>query len=282
MHGQEYLNYNGKIFRADKLLISPNNRSFRYGDGFFETMKMVNGKIALADYHFERMFRSLEILLFEKPATFTKDALEQAITSLAQKNGHSRLARVRLMIFRGDGGLHDAVSNTPEYLIQTWPLNPAIKDLNENGLVTGIFTRAGKACDDYSPIKSNNYLPYVMAALWAKAARLNDAILLNSHGRIADATIANVFIIKDGIVKTPALAEGCVEGVMRRHLLQCLRAENIPVEETMITTDDLLQAGEMFLTNSVYGLKWVKQCNDSNYVKKMSALFHRKYILNAG
>lgn len=282
MPGQEYLYYNGKTYRSDKLLISPNNRSFRYGDGFFETMKMVNGKIALADYHFERLFQSLELLQFDKQALFTKDHLEQAITALAVKNNHRKFARIRLTLFRGDGGLHDAVNNTPNYLIQTWQLNPAIKDFNVNGLVTGIFTKAKKACDAYSHLKSNNYLSYAMAALWAKEQHLNDAILLNTNNAIADATIANIFIVKDGVIKTPALTEGCVAGVMRRHLLQCLRTENIPIEETNISVDELLQAAELFFTNSVYGIKWVRQCNESNYTNQLSARLHRLYIQNAG
>ena len=278
MPGQEYLNYNGKIYRSHKLLISPNNRSFRYGDGFFETMKMIDGKINLASYHFERLFQSLELLRFEKQATFTKDYLENAITELAAKNMHSKFARVRVMIFRGDGGLYDTENNNPNFLIQTWQLNPVINQLNENGLVIDIFKDAKKTCDNYSHVKSNNYLSYVMAAMWAKQHHLNDALLLNNYNRIADATIANVFILKDGVIKTPALTEGCVSGVMRRHLLNSLRNENIPVQETTIEVDELLQASEIFLTNSVYGIKWVKSCGDSNYIKNVSAMLHKKYV----
>ena len=91
MHDKQYLNCNGKIFNADKLFISPNNRSFRYGDGFFETMKMINGEIMLPDYHFERLFASLELLQFEKPNYFTVDYLKKSIEELAKQNHHSKL-----------------------------------------------------------------------------------------------------------------------------------------------------------------------------------------------
>lgn len=278
MHSNQYLHYNGKMYSADKLFISPNNRSFRYGDGFFETMKMINGKVILADYHFERLFASLELLQFEKPNYFTAGYLMEHIEALAKKNYHTKLARIRLMIFRGEGGLYDPENHFPNHLIQTWELNPSNNILNENGLVVDIFKDARKACDNYSHVKSNNYLPYVMAALWAKKNHLNDAILLNSNNRIADATIANLFIIKDGIVKTPALTEGCVSGVMRRHLLSCMRKENIPVEETAIEADELLQASEVFLSNGIYGIKWVKSCSNNNYTKQIAALLHKKFI----
>src|SRR3954451_1914695 len=105
------LNYNGKLYPSDKLLISANNRSFRYGDGFFETMKMLNGKIILRDYHFERLFSSLELLQFHNPDYFTSQYLEEEITTLATKNKHSKLARIRLMIFRGDDELYGEENN---------------------------------------------------------------------------------------------------------------------------------------------------------------------------
>jgi branched-chain amino acid aminotransferase len=166
----------------------------------------------------------------------------------------------------------------PHHLVQTWELNPATNSFNENGLVLDIFKDARKTCDHFSHIKSNNYLAYTMAALWAKEQKLNDALLLNACDRVSDATIANVFMVKDGVIKTPALSEGCVGGVMRKYLLQSLRKENMPVEETQLPIEEVLQASEIFLTNAIYGIKWVKQLGDSNYSKQMSSLFHKKFI----
>ena len=194
MAGNSFLNYNGKIYRSDKLLISPDNRSFRYGDGFFETMKIVNGKIALSNYHFERLFASLELLQFDKPGYLTAEYLLNQVTELAAKNYHNKSGRIRLTIFRGNGGLYDAENHFPNWLIQTWQLNPQVNVFNENGLVIDIFKDAKKTGDNYSHVKSNNYLCYVMAALWAKKHHLNDALVLNSYNRIADATIANVLL----------------------------------------------------------------------------------------
>lgn len=272
-----FLNHNGKLYKDGKLLISPNNRSFRYGDGCFETMKMANGKIVLRDLHIQRLFSSLETLQFQLPKLFTPAMLEQQVTELAVKNGHTNLARIRLMVFRGDGGLHE-IDNHPNYLIQTWPLNDSYNQLNENGLDTGIFKDAAKACDTFSPIKNNNYLCYAMAALWAKQNKLNDAVVLNAFGRVADASIANIFIVHNGIIKTPALTEGCIAGVTRRHLLQCLHKEGMPVEETSITIDDVLQAHEVFLTNAAYGMRWVKSCGNSNYTLQVAPMLYKKFI----
>ncbi len=269
---------NGKMLGEEKISISPNNRSFRYGDGFFETMKLINHNIILANYHFERLFSTLETLQFDKPNYLTPQLLQQQIIELATKNKHQKLARIRVTIFRGNGGLYDAENHFPNYLIQTWELNPANNQLNENGLVIDIFEDAKKICDHFSHLKSNNYLSYAMAALWAKKNHLNDALLLNPYNNIADATIANIWIVQNGIIKTPALNQGCVSGVMRRHLLKSLKVASMPVEETEITVEDLLQAPEMFLTNAIYGIKWVKQCANSNYTMQASSLLHKKFV----
>ncbi len=279
MAAGNFLFYNGRISKAGKPLISPDNRSFRYGDGFFETMKLMNGKVILADHHFERLFASLDLLHFQKPSYFTPDYLYGHICLLAKKNYHHKMARVRITIFRGDGGLYDVENHFPHHLIQTWQLNPANNHLNENGLVIGVYPDAKKVCDHFSSVKSNNYLGYAMGALWAKQQKYNDAILLNPYGRVADATIANVFVVKEGMVKTPALTEGPINGIMRRYLLERMQKENIPVEEGALTLEELEQASELFLTNSIYGIRWVRQLGQNGYTHQLASHLYKKFIL---
>ncbi len=270
--------FNGVMMDAEKPVITVDNRSFRYGDGCFETMKAVKGKIIHANEHFERFFKSLELLQFDKLNYLNAAYLTEHITKLLEQNKHQQTARIRLTLFRGNGGLYDAENHFPNYCIQTWNLNVANNELNENGLVIDVYKDARKVFDAFSHLKSNNYLPYVMAALWAKKNHLNDALLLNPFDKIADATIANIFIVKDGMIKTPAITEGGVNGIMKNYLLQCMRKENMPVEECSIAVEDVLQAQEVFLTNSVYGIKWVKQCGNSNYTLQAAALLHKQFI----
>ncbi|MFY7898621.1 MAG: aminotransferase class IV [Chitinophagaceae bacterium] len=260
-----YANQNGLIIREDKAVVSINNRGFRYGDGFFETMKFMNNQIVLSDYHFERLFHSLKVLQFDVPSNFTASYFTDQIKALVQKNGHSKLARIRLTIYRSEGGLYDPKNHVPNYTIQTWALNAANNQLNENGLVIDFFEDAQKSCDIYSSIKSSNYLPYAMAALWAKNQHLNDALVLNTHHRIADATIANIFIVKDNSIFTPALSEGCVNGVMRKHIIHYLHSNQQNIQETSISKQDVLEADEVFLTNGIYGIRWVQNCGNKKY-----------------
>jgi branched-chain amino acid aminotransferase len=171
---------------------------------------------------------------------------------------------------RGDGGLYDAVNHAPNYIIETWELAEGNGLLNDNGLVSGIYHDAKKSCDILSNLKHNNYLPYLMAALYAKKEKWNDAILLNSHGSICDSTIANVFIIKNEELFTPALDEGCLAGVMREHIIATLKSTAWKVNETTITVDDVLNADEVFLTNSIHNIRWVKSIGTSSYTNSIT------------
>lgn len=270
-----YINLNGKIQPGDQPALLVSNRGYRYGDGLFETMKVINEKIRLESYHFERLFSGLLLLQFEIPKLFTPVKLTEEILDLCKKNECEQRARVRLSVSRGHGGLYDEDRNL-QYVIECWPLDETVNKLNENGLVIDIYPEARKSCDVFSNLKSANFLPYSMAALYAKENKLNDCLLLNTNATIADSTIANVFIIKDGIITTPALSEGCVNGVMRRHLLERVKAEGpvFKVEESIITIDDLLHAEEVFLTNAIKGIRWVKQFRDTTYGNTISSLLH--------
>ena len=143
-------------------------------------------------------------------------------------------------------------------------------ELNENGLVTGVYPKARKALDGFANLKSNNYLPYTMAALHAQKQHWNDAFVLNTTGNICDATIANVFIVKNQVVFTCPLQEGCVAGVMRRFLLQNMAANGFSCQEQIITVEDLLTANEVFLTNTIKGMRWVAHCDEVSYTNRLT------------
>lgn len=273
-----FINHNGKIIKKSSWKLSPDNRSFRYGDGCFETIHLVDNKIILNSYHFERLFFSLEILKFKRSPNLTSHKLGQEIIELALQNGHEDHARIRLTFYRGEGGLYEDIIHTPNYLIQTWKLEQTTRELNESGLVVDIYQEARKSCDKFSSIKSNNFLCYAMAAIWAKQQRLNDCILLNAFENVADATVANIFIVRDGTVYTPPLTDGCINGVMRRHILKSLEEGGMPCKQLSISKADILQASEVFFTNAIYGIRWVRQVGKINYQNQLSKFLHEKYI----
>lgn len=269
--------FNGKIIPADEPVLLASNRGYRYGDGLFETMKVAEGKILLSDHHFERLFAGLALLQFEIPRLFLRQKTEDEIVSLCKKNNCEDLARVRLSVFRGNGGLYDEDKGL-QYLIECWPLTESVSKLNENGLVIDVFPGAEKSCDKFSNLKSANFLPYSMAALYAKEKKLNDCLVLNTTGGIADSTIANLFIIKNAIVITPGLEEGCVNGVMRQYLLQKMQAADCAVQEATLSVNDILVADEVFLTNAIHGIRWVRQFRDMSYGNVKTVEIYNRFI----
>ncbi len=263
---------NGKILPADKPVLMVDNKSYRYGDGLFETMKVINKRISLGDYHFERFFSALKQMAFEIPALVTKEKLSQHILFLCEKNNCDTLGRVRLSVFRGNGAIYEG-NNDLQYAIECWPVDESINQLNENGFIIDVYPDARKSCDKFSNIKSANYLPYVMAARYAKENKLNDCLVLNMYDRIADGTIANIFLVKDKKIITPPLSEGCVSGVMRRWLM-----EQYEVKEIALTIEDVLSADELFLTNAMYGIRWVKQFHHKTYSNLKAAKMHDELL----
>ena len=268
---QKFVSYNGKFLAEGSSFVSAADHSYRYGDGLFETMKIMDGKILCRQQHFERLLQGLRILKFTVPILFTEQKIADQIVQLCKKNHCEASARVRLSVSRGRGGLYDCDNNF-SYLIECWPLE--VQGLNENGLIIDVFPDARKSMDVFSNIKSANYLPYVMAAVWAKENKLNDALILNSHDRICDATIANIFWVKDEKIFTPPLTEGCVGGVMRAKILEFGIGNSelgFPIEEFVLTERILLDADEVFLTNVTTGLRWVKQFRNKTYTNSIAS-----------
>lgn len=269
---------NGKIIDGGKPVLIASNRGFRYGDALFETMKIINGKILLENYHFERLFNGLRLMKFENHPGVNRKALIDHIAQLLKENKCENLARVRLTVFRDNGSLYDESKNI-QYLIECWPLKESINKLNGTGLVIDIFPDARKSCDKFSNLKSANYLPYVMAAIYAKENELDDCLVMNTYEHICDATIANVFWTKDQKVYTPSLSEGCIAGVMRSYLIKKLKESTHDIQETPCTIETLESADEIFLTNALNGIRWVKQFRSKQYSNKYLMSIYQDLIL---
>ncbi len=264
---EHFFIYNEQYFQVGKPVVSAGNNGLRYGDGLFETMRMHDGRILNVAFHFERLFSGLEKLQFDIPAYFSIAFFEDSVKQLLLKNSIQKYARIRLMVFRGDGGVVASKKNGINYIIETWPLESKI-EMNEDGLIVDIFTDARISCDSFSNLKSNNNLRCVMAGLFAKKNKLDEAILLNYFERVAESGIANIFIINGNQIITPSLSEGCVAGTMRRWMLEKFSLNNYQVSEKPLSVNELLDADEFFLTNAIHPIRWVKNLRDKFYENK--------------
>ena len=262
-----YVCLNGNIVSADQPLLTANNRGYRYGDGLFETLKIKNNRIVFEKWHFERLLNGLQLIDLPLPPAINAAKLASDIFQLCEKNDCSQSARVRLSVNSGNGLI--AGPNQPQYIIECETLHN--EDWNEHGYAIDVYRAAKKSCDQFSNLKSANYLPYVMAARFAKDRQLHDALVMNMYERIADSSIANVFIVKGKKLFTPALAEGCVAGITRRWVIKKFGAI-----ETSLIVEDILTADEIFLTNAIKGIRQVGQFSDKFYDTKVSKTIHEK------
>jgi branched-chain amino acid aminotransferase len=297
------MNFDGAVLPAGQDILTADNRGFRYGDGLFETMLAGGGRIRLGPYHFERLLSGMRTLRFEPAAQFAS-AIERQILELCAINGHNGAggpegvrgseeaggaarsgdigeagySRVRLTVFRGDGSLTDTIDTFPHYIIQSSPWPAGSTGWNAEGLVIDIFADGRKACDAYATLKSNNYLLYSLAAMYGRERGLDDCLVLNTHERLVDSTIANLFYIKDNRFYTPPLSEGCVAGVMRRYLLEALPRAGYSAREQPVSPEELAGADEVFLTNALRGIRWVRSFRGITYGNRLTAAVHEEII----
>jgi branched-chain amino acid aminotransferase len=269
------INYNGKFLDKDESIVNSNNRSFQYGDGLFETMRLSNGNVMFLKDHFERLQRGAQYFKLQLPEYFSEDFFNQQILDTAESNDISLNGRIKLTIFRNGEGKYEPQTNEANWLIKVTPLYRPDYQWNEEGLHLGIFDKARKSCDEISNYKTTSSLLYVLAAVYKKESGFDESIILNTKGNIADTIYANLFLVKNEKIYTPALNEAPVDGVMRKQVLHLAKKQGYKVYEEAITGNDLNGADEVFLTNAIKGILWIKQFENKQYTHEIS-----KQLLN--
>ena len=264
-----FINFNGEIYPADSKLIAVNNRAFRYGDGLFETMCIANGQLKFVHLHADRLQRGMEALKIEGHILMDTWFLKNISEDIAVRN-KAKHGRLRLTVFRDAAGLYTPSQNKNNWCLEIQPLDDPPYILNSRGLIMDIFTELPKPINYLSNIKTCNSLVYVMAGIFKKQNKLDDVFLLNQAGFLCEAGSANVFVWYHNHLYTPALSEGCVEGVMRQVILGIAEKINIPVTEAQIKPDILYEADEVFLTNASCGIQSVMGFGIRRYFNTLS------------
>lgn len=231
-------------------------------NGLFETMLVEKGEILLKDLHFDRLKRGLKLLGIPS-SKISIGRIEEEIKQASAQIKPGELSRVRL-----------TVDKDASYHIKGSSLDRGLRN-SKTGLVIDIYPHGRKLIDEFSNLKSTNYSLYINAARWAKDNGLDDCLLLNQEGNICESSISNVFIVKNNQVLTPSLSEGCIEGVMRKWLISYLKSIGYQVKETPILPFALETADEIFLTNAIRGIRWVKLFRDHQYSNSFSSTIYK-------
>ncbi len=248
------INYNGQIYPAEETVLGPDNRAFRYGDGLFETMRVFEGKILFLRRHWQRLQKGMEYLGIEGPEGWSPKYFQLQCLRIIADNGDYR---IRFSLWRSGAGKYTPQENHAHYLIVAEPLAEPPYPLNQEGLKLAEYREGILACNHIDRFKTLNRLPYIMAARWVTQQACDDCLLFNLRQRPVEATSSNLFIIKDQQLFTPPLEEGPLAGVMRSVILDISHQVKLEAIEKPLEERDILRADEVFLTNSIQGIKWV-------------------------
>jgi branched-subunit amino acid aminotransferase/4-amino-4-deoxychorismate lyase len=265
-----FVNYNGSLVDASAPLFTAGNRAFCYGDALFETIRMHRRKPLFAQDHFERLSKGMQLLHLNLKAGLQPETFSAMLSELAEKNSLPAGGRLRMQVFRNEGGYYISSSSEASFVMTTEALESERYVLNERGYTIDVFADACKTRDSLSALKSSNKLPFVLAGLHAKEKKLDECIMLNTEGKIAETINSNLFVVKNDRYYTPALDQGCIEGVMRRNLLRLLKKNGRQVYECILSPEDLLEAEEVFLTNVINGVRWVGAFRKKRYFSNVS------------
>jgi branched-chain amino acid aminotransferase len=250
----------------DNLLL---NRAFYYGDGIFESIKIINGQIFQFDKHFQRILKVSKILKYDFPKGNFKEKLEANIYHVLKANQFNKGARVRLTIVRKPGGLYTPEENGVDVIIEASESYNGF-EINKKGLIIETYEEIKKSNNPWNFAKTINSNLYVLASIYKKERSFDDVVIFNEEGYPIESSHGNLFIVSDEKIYTPSLDQGCIAGVMREYILENANRFGVKIYECILTVDDILNASEIFLTDAVNGIQWVTGFRKKRYYNNLT------------
>ncbi|MEJ7692696.1 aminotransferase class IV [Daejeonella sp.] len=276
---RQFINFNGDIVPAEQQVLTVANRGFKYGDGLFESMRLLKGELKFAELHSERIRKGLKLLKMDSWSSVDTWFLREKAEELVRRNKTGPDARIRLTAFRDGEGLYSPSANNMAYVLEATKVTESTYTLNEKGLIIDVFEELTKPVNILSNLKTCNSLTFVLAGIFKNQNSLDEVMVLNDRGFLCEAMSCNVFVVYDRKLYTPALSEGCIAGVMRQVVIKLAKENGIELVEAQISPDILNEADEVFLTNAARGIQWVMGYNGKRYFNEISRFLNEK--LNA-
>lgn len=244
----------GEIIDAKDAKVSVLDHGYLYGDGVFEGIRIAHGRVFRLDDHLGRLANSAKMIGLELP--FSVNEIKAAVVATARAFGRES-AYVRLVVSRGVGPLSvdPTICDAPKLICLVGTVALYSEELQRRGLSLVTAANRRPSPDVLDPrVKSLNYLNNAMAKRQARLAGADDALLLNQAGRVVEASVANVFCVRQGALFTPCLSEGPLGGITRDSVLRLARKLSIETYVRALTRYDFITADEAFLTGSGAGL----------------------------
>jgi branched-chain amino acid aminotransferase len=260
------INFNGELQHPETINLTSENRAFKYGDAIFETVKVIPHKVIFWEDHYFRLMSSMRMLRMKIPMEFTLEFLENEILKTVAVHENAISYRVRLNIFRKDGGFYTPKTNKIDFSIQVYENLYQIKDSYSLDVFKDFYNYSGLL----STIKTNNRMLNTLASIFAEENDLDNCILLNEKKGVVEVTNGNIFIVKGSVIKTPALDQGCIKGIIRSKVIEIVQKnKDFTIEETSISPFEIQKADEVFITNAIIGVQPVSSYKKKQFISKV-------------
>ncbi|WP_426483990.1 aminotransferase class IV [Flavobacterium sp. 2] len=269
------INFNGNVTQEENILTQ--NRAFLYGDGVFETVKILNNKILFLEDHYFRLMASMRVVRMEIPMNFTMEYFEEQILKLVQEKNISNSARARITVYRNDGGLYLPKTNEVSFLIHATPLEGTLYVVNTVEYEVDLYKDFYVTKQLLSSIKTTNKMINVTGSIFAHENGLANCILVNDTKNVVEALQGNLFMLTGKKLITPPISEGCLNGIMRKQILAIAKkVEGIEISEEIISPFDLQKADELFLTNVITGIQPITKYRKKDFTSNLAHLLVQK------
>ena len=237
--------FNGELISANDACVSPFDLGLTVGLGVFETMAAYDGKVFAYDLHHARLIKSAEVFALPVPE---RSVISAAIAEVIEANHyHQGRYRIRLTLSGGANQLGGGRQQGDVMVTARSADSASDSDLAKLAWVPFVINERAATAG----VKSTSYADHVLAYRHALNAGADEALMFNSQGHLAEGSMSNVFVVKDGVVQTPSLASGCLPGVTRQLVINLCADLDLPVEECQLGVQDIDNADEIFLTSSL-------------------------------
>lgn len=279
------VNFNGTIQDSSNIVIE-NNRGFLFGDSVFETMKVVDGKILFLEDHYFRLMASMRICRMEIPMNFTMEYFEsQVINLLKASTDFENDCRVRFSVYRSGDGFYLPKTNETEFFVTISKLEEAMYLINNSTYEVELFKDSYVTKQLLSTLKTNNKMVQITGSIFANENGYHNCLLLNDEKNVVEALQGNIFMLLNGELITPPLSDGCLNGIMRKQIIEIAsKMEGLKIVEKSISPFDLQKADELFITNVIVGIQSVSKYRKKEFTslvaEKLIARLNAKIRLN--
>ncbi len=272
------INHNGALTGAHAPIFTAQNRGLLYGDAVFETIRYSQKHLHFFEDHYFRLMAAMRVFRMNIPMTFTPEFLEQECLRVIEAQSEMAPAwRIRLTVYRNDGGAYLPKARDVQYLVEAKPLQHDQYQAAADYKVE-LFNDYYLQKSMLSNLKSNNKALQVIGSIFMEEQGFDNGILVNDEKEVVEFLNGNLFVVDDGKLRTPPISSGCLDGIMRKQVIRIAKKAGITCTEETISPFDLQRVQEVFMTNAVVGIQSVASYRRTTYKNSVAASLQQRLI----